>query len=101
MSKWTDVRDNIVDALNVDVVTDELKDQMCIRDSTYSVSFNELQVVKDVVQMRVAAQGHAHVQIFWDEAGKETANRHHLNAVIVYVDQSIEMCIRDRYMTTS
>ena len=29
MSKWTDVRDNIVDALNVDVVTDELKDQLC------------------------------------------------------------------------
>lgn len=28
MSKWTDVRDNIVDALNVDVVTDELKDQV-------------------------------------------------------------------------
>ena len=28
MSKWTDVRDYIVDALNVDVVTDELKDQV-------------------------------------------------------------------------
>ena len=28
MSKWTDVRDNIVDVLNVDVVTDELKDQV-------------------------------------------------------------------------
>lgn len=28
MSKWTDVRDNIVDALNVDVVTGELKDQV-------------------------------------------------------------------------
>lgn len=28
MSKWTDVRDNIVDALNVDVVTDDLKNQV-------------------------------------------------------------------------
>lgn len=28
MSKWTDVRDNIVDALNVDVVTDDLKNQI-------------------------------------------------------------------------
>lgn len=25
MSKWTDVRDNIVDALNVDVVTEDIK----------------------------------------------------------------------------
>lgn len=28
MSKWTDVRDNVVDALHVDDVTDDLKNQV-------------------------------------------------------------------------
>ena len=43
MSKWTDIRDSVVDALNVDVVTEDMKN-----DLTRNILTNALPAVEAV-----------------------------------------------------
>lgn len=49
MSKWTDIRDSIVDALNVDVVTEDMKN-----DLTRNILTNALPAVEDVAGKFIA-----------------------------------------------
>lgn len=44
MSKWTDIRDSMVEALNVDIVTEDMKNEL-----TQNIVTNVLPAVETVV----------------------------------------------------
>lgn len=64
MSKWVEVRDSLVDALNVDEVTEELKESV-----TQKVLEEVLPAVEDVANKFVATiQDQAKIETGWDKA---------------------------------
>ena len=64
MSKWVEVRDSLVDALNVDEVTEELKESV-----TQKVLEEVLPAVEDVANKFVATiQDQAKTETGWDKA---------------------------------
>lgn len=64
MSKWTDIRDSIVDALDVDVVTEDMKN-----DLTRNILTNALPAVEAVADKFTAQiQEQSKSETGWDKA---------------------------------
>ena len=63
MSKWTDVRDSVIDALNLDDVTDQVKD-----DLTTQIVNNGMPAIEDVADAFVTKiQAQASAETGWNK----------------------------------
>ena len=67
MSKWTDIRDNIVKELNVDRVTEDVKQRVTRAILSEGVPMIEQAVDKFVVQIKEQAKA-AHGWCYWRDA---------------------------------
>lgn len=67
MSKWTEIRDNLVDALHVDKVTEELKQRVTRTILSEGVPMIEQAVDKFVAQIKEQAKAE-HGWCYWRDA---------------------------------